>query len=161
MLICYRFAGENSLTIGIALYQWLIKGDPRIYVLLPEDDKKYCEVEVLFPPEYEWCLLDSKSEKIFFDSREVKKEEALILEDEIEEDLYFVWDDGASRHTERAAKLYDYFKPMIEEHRETALNIKNTYFDEEYQKQLAEAKNKGWDTDLITRKQPMQTYGSN
>lgn len=156
MLICYRSVDDTSISIGLALSQWRIKTEPRIYVLLPQDAKKCCEVDVIYPPEFEWCLLESDSTTITFDSRELDKDKKLPFDKKIEEDLYHVWDDGALKHPERASKLYDYFKPVIEQYQKTALSIKNNFFEEEYQNQLKEAKNKGWDTELVTREVPVQ-----
>jgi len=116
--MCYRFVNETSISIGIAVNQWLIEGEPRIYVLLPQDAKKYCEVDIVYSPKFEWCLFDSDSARIVFDSRELKKDETLPFDKAVEQNLYYVWDDGASKHPERAAKLYDYFKPVIEQYRE-------------------------------------------
>lgn len=160
MLICYRFVGDASISIGLALNQWMIKGEPRIYVLSPQAAKKYCEVEIIYPPEFEWCLIKSEGTKVIFDSRELNKDDELTFDKETEQDLYYVWDDGASTHPERASRLYDYFKSVIDQNRATALSIKESFFEKGYQDRLKEAKNKGWDAGLISRKAPTQAYDS-
>ena len=161
MLICYRSIGNTSVSVGIALSQWKIKGESRIYVLLPQDSLKYCEVEIVYSPQFEWCLLESDTAEIVFDSGELKKDKVLPLNKEIDQDIYFVWDDGALNHPDKAAKLYDYFKDLIEQYRSTALIIKNALFEKEYQAKIKEAKDNGWDTELVLRKVPVQAYDNN
>ena len=113
MLIGYRFTSDKSFSFGLAVKQWFIDNEPRIFVLLPQDKQQYCEVEVIYPTEYEWCSINNQDTSINFKSKVLHKNDLPDLDEETDDNLYCVWDDGASKHPERAAKLYEYFQSLL------------------------------------------------
>ena len=60
------------------------------------------------------------------------------LSEVIAEDLYWVWDDRAHNHMERALRLYAYYKRRIDFYREAALR----YHMDQHSKDVREAKEK-------------------
>jgi hypothetical protein len=160
MLTYYRLTANKSITVGLAVEQWFTNNDPRIYILVPQDTEQYCEVDIIYPSDYEWGFLSSTNANIILDSKELDKSELQELDDEINEALYYVWDDGALIHPIFAVKLYEIFEPRINQNRELATRVKEKFFGQEYRAQIDEAKNNGWDINLIQLKKPQQPYGS-
>jgi hypothetical protein len=106
----YRDTGKSSIILGIALRDLKVGDGAGIYVLVPLElePKAYCEVEIVSQPEFEWCLIDDVPETITFDCQELGKDKEAKLNEATEKTCYWVWDDGASKHHERAAKLYSF-----------------------------------------------------
>ena len=61
--------------------------------------------------------------------------------------MYFVWDDGASRHMGLAQRLHKHFRPRIDFYRDAALK----FHIERYEKDVIMTKEKGWDSALIRK----------
>lgn len=109
----YKENSEKELS-GIAVSQWSADGKLRLYILLPRKDSKgkYCEVHVALEEVEEWkALSDDES----YSTQPLPDDTMPVIDDNTQEDLYYVWDDGAENYFERASRLYKMFESTIEE----------------------------------------------
>ncbi len=126
----------------------------RIFVLIPRESKN-CDVDVLCEEDDEWRI---EGVDTVFSTRPLTDDEldySLSNQEQIEEDLYYVWDDGASQHPERAARLYTVFSATIEANAAKAKVIQETA----YKKRGAQAQKDGWDTTLMPELNSNDLYG--
>jgi len=109
----YKENSEKEFS-GVAVSQWSADGKLRLYILLPRKDSKgkYCEVHVALEEVEEWkALSDDES----YSTQPLPDDTMPVIDENTQEDLYYVWDDGAENHFERASRLYKMFESTIEE----------------------------------------------
>jgi hypothetical protein len=118
MLMKVRYKDhKDRVHTGIPLQQWTMPtkdGDKlRIYLLMPvkRDDDRFCAAHVVIEEAEEWLVIGKDKD---YTNRPLSKKELLIVDNQAEEDLYLVWDDGADAHIERARRLYLVYKNEIE-----------------------------------------------
>lgn len=170
MLVCFRNRSDaypevdpNKVAMGIALRQWFMEGKCRMYVLMPHKNKgqPYCSVHVLIEEVEEWCFPDDANINDFtFAQQKLPKDSPYNVGEQASEDLYYVWDDGASQHPGRARRLCEEFKDLIgnEKWEELALTIKTKFMKKIYDTEVREAKQRSWDIALIEKEVPQQPY---
>ena len=108
---------KDIVQTGIPVQQWTMEtngGDKlRLYLILPVESKdgRYCEVRVVIEEAEEWLVISKDDD---YTNRPLLEKELSAPEEQTEEDLYYVWDDGAAEHLKRARRLYAYYKNDIE-----------------------------------------------
>lgn len=163
MLIHVRNKDDNKLQyVGIALRQWNISDGSdkklRIYVLCPHDTKSpgYCDVDVLIEEVSEWKIVGTDKE---FGNRRLDDDELHNFSRRVEDDLYYVWDDGASEQMKRAQRLYDSFRNEIDQLGPDAKTVRQEASETLYEQEVAEAKENGWDWEGIPRPAVKGNFG--
>lgn len=162
MLILVSWKDHNTGYIGIPIAQWAMNTDEgvfkRIYVIAPRLDgpDPFCEVDVAIEEAHNWLILASDGKELSIN--EIPLGES--IDKVTSEDLYYVWDDGALSHLERAKRLYKIFENQIALHSKQALDIRNEAADTVYQTLLKEAKERGWQRDSVSRPEIIDAYGS-
>lgn len=151
MLIQSDYLLSQRSLVAIGVDEWDMKGEYRCFDLVPyetETDIPFVEVGVITTLKRPAPVVPEMPDwgPITHDGHQ-KDEFGYPLTNEAAEDLYYVWDDGATQHMERAQRLYKYFKPRIDFYREAALKFHLEQFEGD--RQLA--KEKGWDPALIQK----------
>jgi hypothetical protein len=151
MLISYEESRRViDLPIGIAVCQWELDGEPRMWVLYPQADetvridfvsKKYGDIDIIKDPIEEWGPNDYG----FGDN-----EKGYKFSKNIAHDIYKYWDGVGD--FEMSHRIYKHFEPIFDNFKNDA----NTYLEkttqDEYNAAVANAKDKGWDQGLVEKK---------
>lgn len=159
MLICYRATGQKSFKIGIAVKEWFIDTEPRIYVISPEEITQTCSVTVLYSPEYEWSIPKDNLEYLIFNTIELPSQ-LILIDPSVDKMLYQIWDENAPQHLEVQLRLYQYFQAAISQYTKEALKIRKYFFAKSIEYQIAQAKKNGWDTSTIHRLEIKHAFDS-
>jgi hypothetical protein len=77
---------------------------------------------------------------------------------DLKSQIYNIWDDGASDHPQAAEELQNAFMNIIETFREPALKYLEEYYQEEYDRQVSDARTNGWDWRMIEKRQAEFPY---
>jgi len=159
MLIRFRSKSYPSREIlGLPVEQWTVRTDEgnkvRIFVLVPTASK-LCDVEVLCEERDEWILEGTDSEFCSRSLKDTELDHPAIASKQIEEDLYYVWDDGASQHLESAERLYDAYCDAIDRNIAQAKSIQQEAFNH----YAADAQKNGWDTTILPEAGGKNPYG--
>jgi hypothetical protein len=145
----------SGAPLGIAVTQWHIKTEEsqselRTFVLIPaiRGDRLYADVDVLTieADEIEVVMPKTEAWQKLGEYGYGDDPEGYPIDKTTHENLYYVWDDGASEHAERAEALYAYYEPLINHY----YNCANEYLLKMFEAQRAEAKAKGWDTNSFS-----------
>lgn len=182
MLICYRYDplllirqpdAPNSITFGIAFMQWTMPTDAdnddgrRLAVLIPIMDvaKPYCHGHILVRACEQWCFPKGNAlNDLNFISPDLPQNHMEEIDEETQQDFYYVWDDGADQHNDRAQRLYATFQGEIEKHSAQALELKEKLFklrhEEEFRAAKERAKERGWEMPDDDYMRPAGAYGS-
>lgn len=107
MEIWGRFKGHDTGFIGIPTEPWTMateQGDKlRFYVIVPVKDADYCDVNAVAEETEEWKFPNRDKS---FTNRALLKDEYVVVCKSLQQDLYYVWDDGADEHMDRAKRIY-------------------------------------------------------
>lgn len=150
---------DSRMPVGVVVCEWKIKGETRYFALFPYKvgDRLFVEVEVpgrvavIAPAMSGW----ERTKEGFGDENA-----GYPLNEQTTKDLYFVWDDGASTHPEASSRLYDAFAGVFDHYKDAANDYLKATAMSDYEESIAEAKRRGWDTDLVKREEITFPYYS-
>lgn len=152
MLVAYKDT-DTPYPVGIAVAQWNIDGDLRTYIIYPirKGDEGYVEVEVATDSEQLLTVKPATKNWQSLDDDFGDESEGYPCNEEMEQDLYDVWDDGVVHHPEAARRLFKQYRPLIDNYAKDAVGYMTKSVEQEYTLGVQEAKDKGWDTALISQ----------
>lgn len=151
MLLAYE---DSPYPIGIAVSSWETDKHLRMFVIFPifHRGKFFLDIDcfveedstltIIKPQTKDWQDLTDKPTTGFG-----KHPKGYPIDDETARNLYLVWDDGTPVHPELSEKLYRKYSDLISHYTPTA----RAYLEKEYDKIIGQARDKRWDTNLITR----------
>lgn len=157
--------GYRGSLLCIPVCQWWcsMDGDApklRFFALVPRygKDLPYCEVDCCVEEIDSWQIIGGDKE---FNTNPFYESDLLIssmnadpldeTKEQINDDLYFVWDDGASYHMERAQRLYETYKDIIKKHEKDAVRLWEEEASRVYAADLKIAKERHLDTKLLKK----------
>lgn len=135
---------DTQTPVGIVVCEWKIDGEVRHFIIFPFqiDDRFFVDVEVpgsvkvISPAMHNWI-----STKVGFGDNST----GYPMDEQTIKDLYHVWDNGSKVAPEASMRLYNAFAMIIDHYKNDATQ----YPDDQYAQAVNNARENGWDVELI------------